>query len=99
MKKNRAFSILLIFGISLLLTLSCAYAGYDDLREADFLATGAKYENQDLDDFFLEKLYPPSAATKSPAGSLLFAEPSLIFASAFSLYPGVTDPAIPVMRC
>ena len=99
LKRNSPFAIPLIFGISLLLTISCAYAYYDDLLEADFLSPGAKYESQDLDNFFLEKQNPANVAAKPSAVFLLWAENSLPLCSVFSLPPGVTDPTLPLLRC
>ena len=99
MKKDHAFSIVVIFGISLLLTLSCAYAYYDDLLEADFLSTGAKYESQDCDDFSLERQTPASAASKPSIGSLLWAGILSAFCLVFSLSPDVTDPTPSILRC
>ena len=98
-KRNPPLAIPLIFGISLLLTISCAYAYYDDLLEADFLSPGAKYESHDLDNFFLEKQNPANVAAKPSAVFLLWAENSLPLCSVFSLPPGVTDPTLPLLRC
>jgi hypothetical protein len=99
MKKDHAFSVAVIFGISLLLTLSCAYAYYDDLLEADFLSTGAKYESQDCDDFFLEKQTPASTAAKPLTLFLLWVGNFLGSCSVFSLPLDVTDPTISILRC
>lgn len=97
MKKDHAFSVAVIFGISLLLTLSCAYAYYDDLLEADFLSTGAKYESQECDDFFLEKQTPASTAARPL--TLLGVGNFFASCSAFSLPVDVTDPTISILRC
>ena len=99
MKRDHPFSILLILGISLLLTFSCAYANYDDLLEADFLSTGVKFESQDADGFLLEKQNPAGLAAKPLTAFLLLAGNSLALGSVFSLPPGVTDPTFSVLRC
>jgi hypothetical protein len=99
MKKNHPFSIAVIFGISLLLTLSCAYAYYDDLLEADFLSPGAKYESQDCDNFFLEKQNPASMAAKPLTVFLLWAGNFSAFCLVFSLPPDVIDPTPSILRC
>jgi hypothetical protein len=99
MKKDHPFSIAVIFGISLLLTVSCAYAYYDDLLEADFLSAGAKYESQDCDNFFLEKQNLASMAVNPLTGFLLWAEKSSAFCLVFSHPPDVTDPTTSILRC
>jgi hypothetical protein len=99
MKRNHPVTILLIFGISLLLTLSSSYASYDDLLEADFLSTGAKYETRDADDFLLEKQNPANMTEKSLPAFLLFTGNSLVLCSVFSPPPGVTDPTLSALRC
>ena len=99
MKRNHPVTILLIFGISLLLALSCAYACYDDLLEADFLSTGSKYESQDADGFLLERQNPASVAAKPLTSFLLWAGNSLILGSVFSLPPGMTYPTLSALRC
>ncbi len=98
-KKDHAFSIAVIFGISLLLTLSCAYAYYDDLLEADFLSAGAKYESQDCNDFFLQKQNPASMASKPLSVFLLWLGNFSAFCLFFSLSPDVTDPTGSILRC
>jgi len=99
MKRNHPVTILLIFGISQLLTLSCAYACYDDFLEADFLSTDSKYESQDADGFLLEKQNPASVAAKPLTSFLLLAGNSLILGSVSSLPPGMTDPTLSALRC
>jgi len=54
MKRVRLF-VLVIFVISFLLPLSCAYSCYDVIVEADFLTNGAKYEAVDIANLFLDK--------------------------------------------
>jgi hypothetical protein len=99
MKKDHSFSIVVIFGISLLLTLSCAYAYYDDLLEADFLSTGAKYESQDCDNFFLEKQNLASTAAKPLTAFLLWVGNFSASCLVFSLPLDVTDPISSILRC
>ncbi len=54
-KKHRAKPALLIIGICLIFSLGSAYANYNTMTEADFLAPGAKLEAGDLPDFLVDK--------------------------------------------
>jgi hypothetical protein len=54
MKKDR-LSILLIFAISFLLPLSCAYSCFNVIVEADFLTRGVKYEGVDIENLLLDR--------------------------------------------
>jgi len=99
LKKDRPFLTLLILGVSLILTLSSGYACYDELQEADCLSTSAKYETQDLGDFFLEKQNLANGVAKASNPDLLFGEISRAIRSLFSLPPAWTDPTHSVLRC
>ncbi len=54
-KIHRVKSAFLIIGISLIFALASAYANYNTMTEADFLARGAKLEAGDIADFLVDK--------------------------------------------
>ncbi len=54
-KKNRGKPAFLIIGICLVLAIASAYANYNTMLEGDFLAPGAKFEAEDIADFFVDK--------------------------------------------
>jgi hypothetical protein len=54
MKRDRLF-LSIILAISFLFPLSCAYAYYNNLVEADFLTRGTKYEAVDIDNLVVDK--------------------------------------------
>jgi hypothetical protein len=53
--KRRPSSIFGILAIAFLFLFSPAYIDYQGLIEADFLSSGAKYEDRDVEDFSLDK--------------------------------------------
>jgi hypothetical protein len=53
--KKGPFFLLLIFAVSFLLPLSCAYSFYDVIVEADFLTNGVKYETGDIENLSVDK--------------------------------------------
>ncbi len=53
--KRGPFSILLIFALTFLLPLSCAYSCYDVIAEADFLTDGSKYEALDAENLLVDR--------------------------------------------
>ena len=67
MKRDR-LSFLIILAISFLFPLSCAYAHYNDIVEADFLTFGTKYEAADIENLVVDKynltgVTPPLVST------------------------------------
>jgi hypothetical protein len=54
MKRDR-LSFLIIVAISFLFPLSCTYAHYNDIMEADFLTRGTKYEAADIENLVVDK--------------------------------------------
>jgi hypothetical protein len=70
MKKDR-LSFLIIIAISFLFPLSCAYAHYNDIMEADFLTHGTKYEAADIENLVVDK-YKLTAVTPPLVSTLLY---------------------------
>ncbi len=99
MKGDYLFFILLIFAISFLVPLSCAYSHYNDLIEADFLTHGKKYEAADLEDLCVDKqvlnwVAPP------PIPVFLFLEYDFFsFLLAASFPAPLIQPTSTVLRC
>ncbi len=54
MKKGPLF-ILLIFAVSVLMPLACAYSSYDVITEADFFTNGVKFEAVDIENLLADK--------------------------------------------
>ncbi len=78
MKKGFLF-IFLIFVVSFLLPLSCAYSYYDAVSEADFLTNVAKYEAVDMGNLSVDK--------QNLMGMILDPFSSLLFFRGNSLEP------------
>jgi len=98
MKRDR-LSFLIILAISFLFPLSCAYAHYNDIVEADFLTFGTKYEAADINNLVVDKhnfigVNPPLVSTW-----LYFADN---FWGPYGYFPLSTPPnqlASSVLRC
>jgi len=98
MKRDR-LSFLFIVAISFLFPLSCAYAYYNDIMEADFLTRGTKYEAADIENLVIDK-YNLIGVTP-PLGST-FLYPKENFLGTYLDFPLSTPPHHPassVLRC
>jgi hypothetical protein len=96
MKKDRLF-ILLIFMISFLLPLSCAFSCYDVIVEADFLRNGVKYEAVDIENLFLDK---QNLTGVIPFPCCLFFEDKFFeLLLGFSIPTPLIHPTSSVLRC
>ncbi len=98
MKKGHLF-IAFVFATSLLFPLSCAYSGYMDIVDADFLSGGKKYEAADPHDVAADKPSLPGIISLTSS-----ALPSFFDLSLFSLFPAFSNlslsisPACSVLR-
>jgi hypothetical protein len=75
MKRDRLF-LSIIFAISFLFPLSCAYAYYNNIVEADFLTRGTKYEAADIDNLVVDK-HNLTGVTPPMVSTLLFVEDNI----------------------
>ncbi len=98
MKRDRFF-FFLIFATSFLLPLSCAYACYNDIVEADFLTLETKYEAADMEDLAFDK-QNLTGVIFHPLSTFLFLEDNF-----FGALPGsflsmpLIHPISSVLRC
>ncbi len=96
--KRRAFFIVVLFGISLLLPLACAYTSYNIIVEADFLTNGVKFEAIDTENLLLDKQNFGVLSDALPFSFLLsnnFIEPW----ACFCLLLPASHPTPPILRC
>ena len=98
MKRVRLFA-LLIFVISFLLPLSCAYSCYDVIVEADFLTNGVKYEAGDITNLFLDKQNLTGMIPHPFSLFLFLAENFFDPFSGFSLPAPLIPETSSVLRC
>lgn len=97
--KRGPFFILLIFAVSFLLPLSCAYSCYNVIVEADFLANGVKYEAGDIENLLIDK-QNLTGLISNPFSPLLFLKDNSFEPfSEFSLSIFIIHQTSSLLRC
>jgi len=97
--KRDHLSFLIIVAISFLFPLSCAYAHYNDIMEADFLTRGTKYEAADIENLVVDK-YKLTGVNPPLVSTFLYLKEN--FLGSYLDFPLSTPPnhlASSVLRC
>jgi hypothetical protein len=98
-KMRRARAAFLVVGISLIFAIASAYANYNAVVEADFLALGARFEAGDIAEFLIDKQIN---ANFSPSESPVTGLPEIdlhgsLIPSFFQI--SLISPSVSVLRC
>jgi hypothetical protein len=97
--RQKTIPVLLVMVISFLFLFSSAYSSYNSLTEADFLASGLKFEAADNDDLLVDKQIHLDFALGlfSTVGSLEADLLEKVTPSSLQV-PGI-DPPLSILRC
>ena len=84
--------------LGLLLVFCCAYGGYAEIREADFLTGGKKYEAQDIGNLLIDKKNL-TGETPQPLSFFLFFKDNFLENFSFFSLPSVHLCSPLILRC
>ena len=97
--KRQLASVIGILAIAVLFLFSSAYIDYQQLIEADFLSSGKKYEDRDVEDFSVDKQL--NLSIDSSPFSFFLLQANNLFASVIgpSFQIPSSDPKTFTLRC